>query len=313
MARGKQTCKILKEIRRQIAEANDIEFVTSECRYKGDCLGTCPKCEAEVRYLEQQLRSRQLAGKLVNLAGISAGAIAMLAPLAVQSQTPDISLTKGYVATQAMADTIIVKGVVLDGDTLQDGTISREPLIGAPIINPRTGIGTYSNIDGNFQIEVCKGDSLEISYIGYNKQRVVVLDSTPLEIILNSDGLRLTGDVVVIGAISAPIDRNNMLDLHIIDENKKTLPYEDVTIERVYFDEDGEEDSDYLDPLWIEEKGIFRIYWNEDADFQDDDGKPLKEAVLRIEVDGYDKPQTIKVKYPKRNTKKTIKFKHEKK
>lgn len=42
MARGKQTCKILKEIRRQIAEANDIEFVTSECRYKGDCLGTCP-------------------------------------------------------------------------------------------------------------------------------------------------------------------------------------------------------------------------------------------------------------------------------
>ena len=45
MARGKQTCRILKEIRRQIAEANDIEFATSECRYKGDCLGTCPKCE----------------------------------------------------------------------------------------------------------------------------------------------------------------------------------------------------------------------------------------------------------------------------
>ncbi|MCM1051360.1 MAG: energy transducer TonB [Paenibacillus sp.] len=75
MARGKQTCKILKEIRRQIAEANDIEFVTSECRYKGDCLGTCPKCEAEVRYLEQQLRARQLMGKAVVLAGISAGMI----------------------------------------------------------------------------------------------------------------------------------------------------------------------------------------------------------------------------------------------
>lgn len=76
MARGKQTCKILKEIRRQIAEANDIEFVTSECRYKGDCLGTCPKCEAEVRYLEQQLRARQLMGKAVVLAGLSAGMIA---------------------------------------------------------------------------------------------------------------------------------------------------------------------------------------------------------------------------------------------
>ena len=77
MARGKQTCKILKEIRRQIAEANGIEFVTSECRYKGDCLGTCPKCEAEVRYLEQQLRSRQLMGKAIAIAGISAGMILM--------------------------------------------------------------------------------------------------------------------------------------------------------------------------------------------------------------------------------------------
>lgn len=77
MARGKQTCKILKEIRRQIAEANGIEFITSECRYKGDCLGTCPKCEAEVRYLEQQLRSRQRMGKAVALAGISAGMILM--------------------------------------------------------------------------------------------------------------------------------------------------------------------------------------------------------------------------------------------
>ncbi len=73
MTRGKRTCRILKDIRRQIAEANGIEFVTSECRYKGDCLGTCPKCEAEVRYLEEQLRSRSLAGKAIALAGLSAG------------------------------------------------------------------------------------------------------------------------------------------------------------------------------------------------------------------------------------------------
>ncbi len=313
MARGKKTCKILKDIRRQIAEVNDIEFVTSECRYKGDCLGTCPKCEAEVRYLEQQLRSRQLSGKLVNFAGISAGAIAMLAPLVVQSQTPDTSLTKGYVATQAMTDTILVKGVVLDGDTLQDGTISREPLVGAIIINKRTGKGTVADLDGKFQTKVCKSDCLEILYIGYKEQRVIVQDSTPLEITLNSDRSQLTEEIFVVGAISAPVDRENMLDLHIIDENKKTLPYEAVNIERVYLDEDGEEESDYLEPLWIEEKGIFRIYWNEDSDFQDDDGKPLKEATLRIEVDGYDNPRTIKVKYPKRNTKKTIKFKHDKK
>ena len=71
--KGKQTCRILREIRRQIAEANDIEYVTQECRYKGDCSGTCPRCEAEVRWLERQLQARALAGKAVVLAGISAG------------------------------------------------------------------------------------------------------------------------------------------------------------------------------------------------------------------------------------------------
>ncbi len=89
MARGKQTCKILKEIRRQIAEANDIEFATSECRYKGDCAGTCPKCEAEVQYLEQQLRSRQLMGKAVVLAGLSAGMIAFSGCGSSANQTDD--------------------------------------------------------------------------------------------------------------------------------------------------------------------------------------------------------------------------------
>lgn len=78
MKRGKQTCRILKEIRRQIAEANDIEFITSECQYQGECLGTCPKCEAEVRYLEQQLERKRLAGKAITVLGISAGLIALV-------------------------------------------------------------------------------------------------------------------------------------------------------------------------------------------------------------------------------------------
>ncbi len=69
---GKNKCKLLKEIRRQIAAENDIAYVTSECKYQGDCTGTCPKCESEVRYLEEQLRLRQKAGKAVAVAGIAA-------------------------------------------------------------------------------------------------------------------------------------------------------------------------------------------------------------------------------------------------
>ena len=73
MNKGKNTCKILKEIRKQIAEENDIELVTSECTYKGDCEGTCPKCEAEVRYLERELEKRQKLGKAAVFAGIALG------------------------------------------------------------------------------------------------------------------------------------------------------------------------------------------------------------------------------------------------
>lgn len=79
MAKGKNTCKILKEIRRQIAEANDIAFVTSECKYQGDCSGTCPKCESELRYLEEELRRRRQLGKAAVVTGLSLGLAATFA------------------------------------------------------------------------------------------------------------------------------------------------------------------------------------------------------------------------------------------
>ena len=48
---GKKKCKILKEIRKKIAEENDIPYVTRECTHKGECSGTCPRCEQELREL----------------------------------------------------------------------------------------------------------------------------------------------------------------------------------------------------------------------------------------------------------------------
>ena len=53
--KGKQICKALKEIRLNIAQANDIDYIPAECNHKGDCSGTCPQCEKEMRYIEQQL------------------------------------------------------------------------------------------------------------------------------------------------------------------------------------------------------------------------------------------------------------------
>ena len=133
MARGKEICRILKEIRRQIAEANDIEFIISECRYKGDCLGTCPKCEAEVHYLEQQLRTRSLAGKAVVLAGVSAGIILMSSCSGTTSKHTDydqlqgepevkmIQTTDSLESPKSKQDDIITEEgeIILEGDIVR--------------------------------------------------------------------------------------------------------------------------------------------------------------------------------------------------
>jgi len=77
--KGKEKCKALKEIREKIAKENDIPFITSQCTHQGDCKGTCPKCESELRYLERELAIRKNLGKAVAVVGISVGACSTLA------------------------------------------------------------------------------------------------------------------------------------------------------------------------------------------------------------------------------------------
>ena len=114
---GKNKCKMLKDIRRQIAADTDIEFVTSECKYQGECTGTCPKCEAEVRYLEQELAKRQKAGKAVAVAGIAATILVSTAGC-LPSQTAGSPLPPPASSYQDL----------VDGEMLPPSTRSTEPL-----------------------------------------------------------------------------------------------------------------------------------------------------------------------------------------
>ena len=79
MDRGKSICRVLKDIRRQVAEANDIDLYQKECTYEGPCRGTCPACEAEVRFIDRQLDLRRKAGQVVRVAGVSMGVMALAA------------------------------------------------------------------------------------------------------------------------------------------------------------------------------------------------------------------------------------------
>lgn len=313
MTRGKQTCKILKEIRRQIAEANGIELITSECRYKGDCLGTCPKCEAEVRYLEQQLRARSLAGKAMTIAGISAASLAMLIPITAEAQKapePPACLMEDRPVT---ADTVTVSGTVFESDILElpsDGTIPKYPLPGAYIYNKRTKSGAVTDSAGHFKLTACVGDKLEVFFLGFKSQTIVVGENmTNMEVSLTQSE-DVMGEVVYVKGATAS-DKTPYLDLIVTDEKGKTIDYADFEIERIWLDEDGDEDYGRVFPEIVDDEHPCRIYWVYQNGLQNEDREPLKEATFRIITEDYN-PVTIKVKYPKRNAKKTIKLKHRK-
>ncbi len=118
---GKSKCKVLKDIRKKIVEANDIAYVTSDCKYKGECSGTCPKCEAEVRYLEEELAKRKNLGKIVAVAGIAATLVVASAgcDLTIPNQTAGAPLARE--TTSQTAET-------------QPTTTEYEELMGEPVL-----------------------------------------------------------------------------------------------------------------------------------------------------------------------------------
>ena len=123
MKKGKQTCKILKEIRKQIAAENDIKLVIEECTYQGDCCGTCPKCEAEVRYLERELEKRQRLGKAAIFAGMTIGTA-----ITAASCGPLISPPNGMMENPR--DTIVAS------DTIRNDSVEEPVLLEGEVMAP---------------------------------------------------------------------------------------------------------------------------------------------------------------------------------
>ena len=97
MTRGKDICKTLKGIRQQIADANNIRYQPCECHHKGDCSGTCPACEQEIRYIESQLKERSHKGINTKVIGLAASICATMMPLAVSAQDSKCNTTPASV------------------------------------------------------------------------------------------------------------------------------------------------------------------------------------------------------------------------
>ena len=207
MAKGKSTCKLLKDIRQQIADANGISYQPKECQHKGDCAGTCPACEEEIRYLERELKARKGNGFGMKVAGIAAGICATVMPMtaAAQGVKPDSTSNlpvrtakKGDVKvvdlSEGCASPVVVRGMVIGSD-------DKEPVIGASVVIDGTNKGVATNVDGQFALKLPPDTSLVISLIGYEKQKVYVsslLRSENNVIILKGDGRLLNGELVTV-------------------------------------------------------------------------------------------------------------------
>ena len=206
MVKGKSTCKLLKSIRQQIADANGISYRPKECQHKGDCAGTCPACEAEIRYLERELKARNGNGFGMKVAGIAAGICATVMPMtaAAQGVKPDSTANPPVQTTKkapikvvdlsdSCASPVVVRGMVIDAE-------NKEPVMGAGVFIDGTNKGIATDIDGQFALKVPSDTSLVISYIGYEKQKVRVsslLRSENNVIILKTDGNVMLGDLAV--------------------------------------------------------------------------------------------------------------------
>ena len=211
MTKGKSTCKLLKSIRQQIADANGISYQPKECQHKGDCAGTCPACEEEIRYLERELKARKGNGFGMKVAGIAAGICATVMPMTAAAQAvksdstanPPVQTTKKAPIkvvdlSDSCASPVIVRGMVIDEE-------NKEPVIGAGVFIDGTNKGIATDIDGQFALKVPSDTSLVISSIGYNTKKVRVgslLSSDNNVIMLEKDAMTGLVEVVTVNAAS---------------------------------------------------------------------------------------------------------------
>lgn len=197
--KGKEKCKALKEIRRQIAAQNDIAYVVEECKHKGECRGTCPKCEADVRYLERELAKKRAMGQKVALAGISLGVAASFSactkadvvdvisyPAEIISDTVSNIFNGNDVEPLGGEPTLAGDVEYIPDDDIQGGLVEPEPLDGMPELDPD------DEVDGN-ENDPVEDDENQVD---------------PIDQILDDQIYDLEGGAVIEGSAPADTDIN---------------------------------------------------------------------------------------------------------
>ncbi|GAB6008702.1 SusC/RagA family TonB-linked outer membrane protein [Dysgonomonas reticulitermitis] len=90
----------------------------------------------------------------------------------------------------AFPDKIKISGVVVDE--------AQQPVIGATVAAVNSNVGTFTDIDGKFELSVDANSTIKISYVGYIEQWIKVDRATTLKIVL-VENLKELDEVVVVG------------------------------------------------------------------------------------------------------------------
>ncbi len=214
MTHGKNICNQLKEVRKRIAEENDIPLETEECTYKGECRGTCPRCEAEVRYLENALADRLRLGKVATVAGLALGLAATAQAQAPQTDTRPMQDTTENHKAECCG---MLKGTVIDIKTNEVMPFCKVTLMqdGKQV---RVAV---TDLDGVYIIKpLCYGKySIEIRYPGYkpldSEVEIATAGYTILDVSLEYSGHALS-------PVEIEAEGNDNYDFPVIGEIQVT-------------------------------------------------------------------------------------------
>lgn len=124
---------------------------------------------------------RKVSGRTYLGAGLLLGCMGLL---------PSVQAYASPTLAVVQQSTKKIHGKVLDAEGL--------PVIGANVTQKGTTNGTITDIDGNFVLQVPKGASVVVSYIGYITQELVINTNTDYEVVLKADTQALD-EIVVVG------------------------------------------------------------------------------------------------------------------
>lgn len=101
-----------------------------------------------------------------------------------------VLLTLAWASSSLGLQAQIVSGTVTDD--------SGEALIGVNVLVPGTTIGTVTDFDGTYSLDVQGRDSLEFRYVGYNNQVVALAGRSVVDLVL-AEATEILDEIVVVG------------------------------------------------------------------------------------------------------------------